>query len=97
MTNKRKTFMEKGRSFRESKGILLRQVAAKLEVNITFLGKQEGKVMKVSMLQGEKLVTILNVGNVELFTSWLSEKLLDTMIEDGYAFNAIKLIPNRMK
>ncbi len=97
MSDKIKSFGETVRDLRESKGLLLRQVASELEVDMAFLSKMERNEKKASRMQVEKLAKTLEVGKNELLTLWLSDKLLDTLYEESEAYNALKLTEKRMK
>lgn len=66
--NKQKTFGQTIRTLRESKGLLLGQLAAALDVDTAFVSKVERDVKKATRIHVEKLITILNVPNNELLT-----------------------------
>jgi transcriptional regulator with XRE-family HTH domain len=97
MSDKIKSFGETVRVLRESKGLLLRQVASKIEVDMAFLSKMERNEKKASRIQLEKLAKMLEAGKNELLTLWLSDKLLETLNEESEAYNALKLTEKRMK
>lgn len=97
MSNNIKSFGETVRDLRESKGLLLRQIAAMLEVDTSFLSKMERNEKKASRQQVIKLSKALEVGQTELLTLWLSDKLLETLNEESDAYNALKLTEKRIK
>ncbi len=97
MSDKIKSFGETVRSLRENKGLLLRQVAAELEVDMAFLSKMERNEKRASRMQVERLAKALEVGKSELLTLWLSDKLLETLNEESEAYNALKLTEKRIK
>jgi transcriptional regulator with XRE-family HTH domain len=97
MSNKIKSFGETVRIFRERKGLLLRQVASELEVDMAFLSKMERNEKKASRPQIIKLAKALEVDQNELVTLWLSDRLLDTLQEESVAYDALKLTEKRIK
>ena len=97
MGNKQKSFGETVRDIRESQGLLLRQVAAALQVDTAFLSKMERNEKKASRQQVDKLSNVLGVKSKELLTLWLSDKLLETLDEESEAIEALKLTEKRLK
>ncbi len=59
MSDKNKSFGETVRDLRENKGLLLRQVAAFIEIDTAFLSKMERNEKKVSRQQVQKLARAL--------------------------------------
>ena len=97
MTDKIKSFGETVRDLRESKGLLLRQVAAELEVDTAFLSKMERNEKKASRQQVLKLAKALETKEKELMTLWLSDKIVETLNEESEAYGALKLTEKRLK
>jgi len=97
MADNLKSFGETVRELREGKGLLLRQVAAELEVDTAFLSKMERNEKKASRPQVNNLAKTLGVELDNLLTIWLSDKLLDTLSEEPSAYNALKLTEKRLK
>lgn len=97
MSDKIKSFGETVRDLRESKGLLLRQVAAILEVDTAFLSKMERSEKKASRQQVKKLARALETTEKELMTLWLSDKILETLNDESEAYNALKLTEKRIK
>ena len=95
--NNQKTFGQTIRSYRESKGLLLRQIAAALEVDTAFISKMERSEEQATRIHVEKLAKALEVQEDELLTIWLSDKLLITVEEEPSAQNALKLTEKRLK
>lgn len=85
------TFGETLRKQRENKGLLLRQVAAFLEVDTAFISKLERNERNASREQVEKLSTFLQTSTNQLLTIWLAEKILDTINNDEQGEAALKL------
>lgn len=96
MTDKQKPFGETIRELRERKGLLLRQVAAKLEVDTAFLSKIERNVKRANRLQVDKIAEVLDANAEELITLWLSDRILDSLEKEGFAINALKLTERRL-
>lgn len=92
-----KSFGETVRDLRESKGLLLRQVAAFLEVDTAFLSKMERNEKKASRQQVQKLARALETAEKELMTLWLSDKIIETLKDESEAYNALKLTEKRFK
>jgi len=95
--NNQKTFGQTIRNYRESKGLLLRQLAAALEVDTAFISKMERDEKQATRTHVERLATVLKVANEELLTIWLSDKLLITLEQEPSAYNALKLTEKRLK
>lgn len=97
MPDKIKSFGETVRNLRDNKGLLLRQVAALLEVDTAFLSKMERNEKKASRQQVQKLARALETTEKELMILWLSDKILETLNEEVEAYNALKLTEKRIK
>jgi len=97
MSDKIKSFGETVRELRENKGLLLRQVAAFLEVDTAFLSKMERSEKKASRQQVQKLARALETTEKELMTLWLSDKILETLNDESEAYNAPKSTEKRIR
>lgn len=95
--NNQKTFGQTIRNYREAKGLLLRQLAAALEVDTAFISKMERDEKQATRTHVERLASVLKVANDELLTIWLSDKLLNTLEQEPSAYNALKLTEKRLK
>jgi len=95
--NNLKTFGQTVRNYREARGLLLRQLAAELEVDTAFISKMERGEKRATRAHVEKLANVLKVSNDELLTIWLSDKLLNTLEQEPSAYNALKLTEKRLK
>jgi len=80
---------EKIRTIRESKSLLLRQVAAHLEIDTALISKIERGERRLTREQVIKLAKFYNVTEEELLTLWLSDKLLDTIENDPFAMQGL--------
>ena len=74
--SKLKTTGEIIREQRETKGLLLRQVAAQLNIDIAILSKIERGERKATRLQITKLADILELKKDDLIIQFLSEKIV---------------------
>lgn len=80
---------EKLSALRESKGILLRQIAAYLEIDTAFISKIERGERRLTREQVIKLANYYKVTEEESFTLWLSDKVLDTINSDPFAMQGL--------
>jgi len=69
---------EKIRLIRESKGLLLRQIAAYLEIDTALISKIERGERRLTREHVIKLANYYNVTEESLLTLWLSDKVLET-------------------
>ncbi len=88
---------EKIRTIRESKNLLLRQVAAHLEIDTALISKIERGERRLTREQVIKLAKFYNVTDEELLTLWLSDKLLDTIENDPFAMQGLNKAKNILK
>lgn len=82
---------KKLRELREQKGLLLRQVAAELEVDTAYISKMEQgkKFIKRDFIV--KLAEIYSSNKEELLTIWLADQLLNIVKDESTALNAIQI------
>ena len=73
------------KSKREAKGLLLREVAYKVDVDTALISKIE------------KLAVALDIDYNKLLTLWLSEKVYEDVQGEDVAVDAIKLALKRIK
>jgi transcriptional regulator with XRE-family HTH domain len=76
---------EQIRQLRETSNILLRQVAAFLEIDTALMSKMERGERRFSREQVVKLAHFYKVSEKELLTLWLSDKVISTLNNDKYA------------
>jgi transcriptional regulator with XRE-family HTH domain len=88
---------EKLRSFRESKGLLQRQVAAKLDVDTAYISKIESEEKIVSRSHLKSLAKLFNISEDELLTYWLADKVYNVVKGEGAALEAIGLIGHKLE
>jgi len=92
-----KTFGETLRNLREGKGLLLRQIAAALEVDTAFVSKVERNERMLRKEQVQKVAILLEVPENELLTIWLAEKVSDLVDEEPFAADALNLSLKKLK
>lgn len=84
-------FGETIRKKRESEGLLLRQVAAFLEVDTAFVSKLERNERNASREQVVKLAEFLHIPSDQLLILWLAEKIVGLIDNDKQGEAALKL------
>ena len=94
---KDKTTGEILRENREKKGLLLRQVAAKLDIDTAILSKIERGGRKASKEQIIKLAGILDLNKDDLIVQYLSEKILYEIKDEELGSKALKVAEQKMK
>jgi transcriptional regulator with XRE-family HTH domain len=87
----------KVRQLREQKGLLLRQIAAALEVDTALVSKIERGERKASKEQVMKLAELLEINPDELLVIWLSDKIVDMLQEEPLAYKVLKNSEKRLK
>lgn len=85
------------REKREEKGLLLRQVAAKLDIDTAILSKIERSERKASKEQIIKLAQILDLKEEDLLVQYLSEKILYEIKGEELGQKALKVAEQKMK
>ena len=91
-----KNFGETIRGIRESKGLLLRQVAAAIEVDTALVSKLERGERKAQRELVSKLAKLFAVPEDTLLLVWLSVKVLDLLGEEPLAYQALKQTEKRI-
>ncbi len=88
---------EKIREIRETQHLLLRQVAAYLEIDTALISKIERGERRLTREQVVKVAKYYKVSDEELLTLWLCDKVLDTVSNDPYALKGLKRAVNTIK
>jgi HTH-type transcriptional regulator, competence development regulator len=81
---------KKLKEFREARGLVQRQVAAILEVDTTYISKMESNEKPVSRQYLKKLSETLGIGEDELLTLWLADKVFDVVKDEVLALKAMQ-------
>ncbi|MDP2688287.1 MAG: helix-turn-helix transcriptional regulator [Aequorivita sp.] len=79
------------REKREEKGMLLRHVSAKLDIDTAILSKIERSERKASREQILKLAEVLDLNKEDLFVQYLSEKILFEIKDEELGAKALKV------
>ena len=87
---------EKIKALRESKGLIQKQVASELGVDIAYLSRMEHSEKPVSKTHLKKLAALFDFPEKELRTLWLADKLVDLSIDEPEAVNALKVAKNEI-
>jgi len=85
------TFGEKIRQARESKGLLLRQIAAQLEVDTATISKIENGLRNATKKQVIDLSSILDIPFSILEASWMGSKIYQLLKEVNDPYEALHL------
>ena len=78
------------RHIREENCLLLRQVAAALEVDTALISKIERGERKAQKEQVAKLAEFFKINVDDLLVIWLSDKIVDMLVAEPLALKALK-------
>ena len=95
--NENKSIVEILREKRDKKGLLLRHVSAKLDIDTAILSKIERSERKASKEQILKLAEILDLDKDNLLIQYLSEKILYEIKDEALGSKALKVAEQKMK
>lgn len=82
---------DKIRFLRESKGLLLRQVAASVEIDQALLSKIERGERNATRHQIVSLANFFNIDEGEILTLWLGQKIANEIKNEKFAKEALKV------
>jgi len=85
------------REKREKKGLLLRHVSAKLDIDTAILSKIERSERKATKEQILKLAEVLDLDTDDLLIQYLSEKILYEIKDEELGSKALKIAEQKMK
>ncbi|NYJ28239.1 helix-turn-helix domain-containing protein [Allomuricauda sp. ARW1Y1] len=85
------------KSAREGKGLLMRELAANIEVDIAQISRFEKGDRRPTKEQILKLIDVLELDKEEVLTLWLSNKIINDVEGEEVALQALKLAQNRIK
>lgn len=80
------------RELREQKGLLLREVAAQLEIDTAMISKIERGEKSCKREHIGRLAAILENSESELISIWLADKILEIVRGEADAFNALEIV-----
>lgn len=95
--NVKKRIGEILREQRESKGLLLRQVAALLEMDTAILSKIERGERKATKEHILKMADILTLDKDELLIQYLSEKIAYELLDEDVASKTLKVAEQKVE
>ncbi|MBN1339637.1 MAG: helix-turn-helix transcriptional regulator [Bacteroidales bacterium] len=88
---------QKIRELREKQNLLLRQVAAQLEVDTALMSKIERGERNASKQQVIKIAKFLKANEEELLTLWLADRIESTIVEEPkIAYGAMKIANRKL-
>ncbi len=91
-------FGQKVRMMREHKGLLLRQMAASLEVDTALVSKMERGERPVNKEQVLKIAAFLKADADTLLTLWMADKIESVVVEEPeVAYRAMSIVRNQLK
>ena len=85
------------RKQREAKGLLLRQVAAALEMDTALLSKFERDERKLSKEQVLTFAKYYGIKTDELLLAWLSDKIVGDVQNEDLAKEALKVAEKKIE
>lgn len=88
---------EKVRHLREANNILIRQLAAQLDIDTALLSKMERGDRFFRKEDLTKIAAIFQVSEEELLTLWLADKVIKTIEPEFFQKEALKLALKTIK
>lgn len=88
---------QKLRSLREENGLLLRQVAASLEVDTAYISKMERGEKNIKKDYIIQLASLYDYDEDELIALWLADKVFDTVKDETTALQALDIVKEYLK
>ena len=88
---------QKIRELREENDFLLRQLAAKLDIDTAQLSKMERGERFFKKEDIIEIAIILNADKRELLTIWLADKIYKTSLDEDYVLDALKLVEQKLQ
>ena len=85
------------KSKRETKNLLLREVASMIDADTALISKIEKGDRKPTREQIDKLAIALDIEQSKLLKLWLSEKIYEDVKGEEVAIDAIKIALKRIK
>jgi HTH-type transcriptional regulator, competence development regulator len=82
---------KKLRELRESKGLLLRQVAAELEVDTAYISKMERGEKNIKKEYVIRLAKLYAFDENELISLWLADRVFDIIRDDSSGARALEI------
>lgn len=92
-----KEFGDTIRELRKQKGLLLRQVAAQLDIDTALLSKVERGERSVRKEQVVHIARIIGADKKDLLVLWLAAKINDIIKDEDYAPEALSISLKKRK
>lgn len=92
-----KSLGEKLRELREARGLLLREVAAQMEVDPSLLSKIERGDKRATRVQVVQMARMYKADEKDLMVSYLSEKVVYQVEDEDLAIEALKVAEEMIK
>ena len=80
------------RQLRESHGLLLRQVAAQIDVDTALMSKMERGERRAQREHIVKIATVLKTKEDDLIILWLADRIVDVIKDEPLANDALELL-----
>ena len=91
-------FGQRIRELRESKGLLLRQIAASLDIDTAMISKFERGERKPNREQVIRIAHLLKADKSELLTLWLADRVQYVINDEmSYAAEALEIVNRNIK
>lgn len=88
---------EKLRELREANGLVQRQVAADLDVDIAYISRMEHNEKPVSRNHLKKISKLYNVSENDLYPIWLADKVLQVLENEKFSVLALEMALDKVK
>ncbi len=85
------------RTQREAKKLLLRHIAAEIDIDTAMLSKIERGERRAKREQVVLLANILKLDKNELLTLWLADRVYELIHDESTALEAMKVAENEIK
>jgi len=92
-----KSFGEKLRELRETKGLLLREVGDTLNLDTALVSKFERNERKPTKEQVLAFAKFYNTNAESLLVAWLSEKIAYELVDEKVALKAVQLAEQKIR
>ena len=88
---------QKLKELREAKGLVQRQVAAKLHVDTAYLSKIESNEKPLNRQHLKKLASLFAVEEKDLLTLWLADKVYDMLRHEQLAEASLEMAQREIR
>lgn len=84
------------KELRESQGLLQRQLSAQMDIDTPMFSKIERGERRAKREQVLKLAGLLKADTQELLTLWLTDQVLEVVLNEEQALQALKMAENEL-